>query len=215
MLTKFNVKNTAALIKIVVTNHLILDGFLGAMLPGRIILLKLMFNLARVRICWILPFMVFLIRRPYLPTVFNLICVLKYQDDFLRMRSRLFALAYKMTKSVVDAEDIVQETFLAMGSVKAGSIREPEAYFVRAVTKVPGVYESIGSAGGLRFIPGQTFPSRWKTDFGQKRLTPIFPYGLLLLLQHLKPRRSRRFLYWGVVRSRVQSNCRDCGFESG
>jgi len=66
--------------------------------------------------------------------VINHIGVLMYQDDFLRMRSRLFALAYKMTKSVVDAEDIVQETFLAMGSVKAGTIREPEAYFVRAVT---------------------------------------------------------------------------------
>ena len=64
----------------------------------------------------------------------NHFSILKYQDDFLRMRPRLFALAYKMTKSVVDAEDIVQETFLAMGSVKAGTIREPEAYFVRAVT---------------------------------------------------------------------------------
>lgn len=59
---------------------------------------------------------------------------MNYSSDFLDMRSRLFALAYKMTQSVVDAEDIVQAVFLTIGSMKAGSISNPEAYFVRAVT---------------------------------------------------------------------------------
>ena len=56
-----------------------------------------------------------------------------YQEDFIRIRSRLFALAYKMTKSIADAEDILQETFLAIGPIQAGSLKDPEAYFVRIV----------------------------------------------------------------------------------
>lgn len=146
--------------------------------------------------------------------VFNHICVLKYQDDFLRMRSRLFALAYKMTKSVVDAEDIVQETFLAMGSVKAGSIREPEAYFVRAVTNR---CLKVLDQRGATIYPGPDLPEPLEDGFRTETVDADLSYGLLLLLQHLKPAERAVFilresfgLEYGAIAEIVDSNPDNC-----
>ncbi|SEM51271.1 RNA polymerase sigma-70 factor [Paenibacillus sp. OV219] len=49
-------------------------------------------------------------------------------------RSLLFALAYRMLGSVMDAEDIVQEAFLAMSEMKVEDVRHPKAYLCKIVT---------------------------------------------------------------------------------
>jgi RNA polymerase sigma-70 factor (ECF subfamily) len=146
--------------------------------------------------------------------VINHIDVLKYQDDFLRMQPRLFALAYKMTKSVVDAEDIVQETFLAMNSVKAGSIREPEAYFIRAVTNR---CLKVLDQRKATIYPGPDLPEPLEDGFRPEAVDPDLSYGLLLLLQHLKPVERAIFilresfgLEYGAIAGIVDSNPDNC-----
>lgn len=139
---------------------------------------------------------------------------MKYQDDFLRMRSRLFGLAYKMTKSVVDAEDIVQEMFLAMGSVKAGTIREPEAYFVRAVTNR---CLKVLDQRKATIYPGPDLPEPLEDGFRPEAIDPDLSYGLLLLLQLLKPAERAVFilresfgLEYGAIAEIVDSNPDNC-----
>lgn len=46
----------------------------------------------------------------------------------------LFALAYRMLGSVMDAEDVVQEAFLSMSETKQEEIRHPKAYLCKIVT---------------------------------------------------------------------------------
>jgi RNA polymerase sigma-70 factor (ECF subfamily) len=57
-------------------------------------------------------------------------------DEFVRLRPRLFGIAYRMLGVRADAEDIVQEAWLRWqngGSVEA---RTPEAWLVTVVTRL-------------------------------------------------------------------------------
>jgi RNA polymerase sigma-70 factor (ECF subfamily) len=59
-------------------------------------------------------------------------------DPFVEHRSLLFTVAYQMLGSAVDAEDVVQETWLRWASLSdAGrdDVRDPRAYLVRVVTR--------------------------------------------------------------------------------
>jgi RNA polymerase sigma-70 factor (ECF subfamily) len=60
-------------------------------------------------------------------------------DAFIAHRSLLFTVAYEMLGSVVDAEDVVQETWLrwaALADVERREVRDPRAYLVRIVTRL-------------------------------------------------------------------------------
>src|SRR5580700_1641153 len=56
-------------------------------------------------------------------------------DPFVTHRGLLFTVAYEMLGSAVDAEDVVQETWLRWAGVDHGEVREPRAYLVRIVTR--------------------------------------------------------------------------------
>ena len=59
-------------------------------------------------------------------------------DPFVGLRSLLFTVAYEMTGSATDAEDVVQETWLrwdAIGEAARAEVRDPRAYLVRIVTR--------------------------------------------------------------------------------
>jgi RNA polymerase sigma-70 factor (ECF subfamily) len=56
-------------------------------------------------------------------------------DPFVSYRSLLFTVAYEMLGSAVDAEDVVQETWLRWENVDPAEVRDPRAYLVRAVTR--------------------------------------------------------------------------------
>lgn len=61
------------------------------------------------------------------------------EDPFVAHRSLLFTVAYEMLGSVVDAEDVVQETWLrwaALVDAERGEIRDPRAYLVQIVTRL-------------------------------------------------------------------------------
>jgi RNA polymerase sigma-70 factor (TIGR02957 family) len=56
-------------------------------------------------------------------------------DPFVAHRSLLFTVAYEMLGSAVDAEDVVQETWLRWADVDRAGVRDPRAYLVRIVTR--------------------------------------------------------------------------------
>jgi RNA polymerase sigma-70 factor (TIGR02957 family) len=56
-------------------------------------------------------------------------------DPFVAHRGLLFTVAYEMLGSAVDAEDVLQETWLRWADVDEGEVRDPRAYLVRIVTR--------------------------------------------------------------------------------
>jgi RNA polymerase sigma-70 factor (ECF subfamily) len=56
-------------------------------------------------------------------------------DPFVRHRSLLFTVAYELLGSAVDAEDVVQETWLRWADVDHAQVRDARAYLVRIVTR--------------------------------------------------------------------------------
>src|ERR671919_1971376 len=56
-------------------------------------------------------------------------------DPFVAHRSLLFTVAYEMTGSAADAEDVVQETWLRWADIDQSEVRDPRAYLVRIVTR--------------------------------------------------------------------------------
>jgi RNA polymerase sigma-70 factor, ECF subfamily len=57
-------------------------------------------------------------------------------DEFEALRPRLFALAYRMTGSVGDAEDACQDAWLRWQAVDRTGVDNAEAYLVRTVTRL-------------------------------------------------------------------------------
>ncbi|WP_405689296.1 RNA polymerase sigma-70 factor [Streptomyces sp. NBC_00057] len=57
------------------------------------------------------------------------------QDPFVTHRSLLFTVAYEMLGSAVDAEDVLQESWLRWADVDRAQVRDPRAYLVRTVTR--------------------------------------------------------------------------------
>ncbi|KQM82590.1 RNA polymerase sigma-70 factor [Agromyces sp. Leaf222] len=56
-------------------------------------------------------------------------------DPFVTHRSLLFTVAYEMLGSAVDAEDVLQESWLRWADVARDDVRDPRAYLVRIVTR--------------------------------------------------------------------------------
>jgi RNA polymerase sigma-70 factor (ECF subfamily) len=55
---------------------------------------------------------------------------------FEQLRRRLFAIAYRMTGTMGDAEDIVQEAYLRWHRADTNDVRTPEAWLVSVVTRL-------------------------------------------------------------------------------
>ncbi|MDD8019305.1 MAG: RNA polymerase sigma factor SigJ [Bacteroidota bacterium] len=58
------------------------------------------------------------------------------KDVFLENKRLLFSVAYDMLGSVVDAEDIVEETYLKWMDVNSAMVRHPKAYLVKIATNL-------------------------------------------------------------------------------
>lgn len=56
-------------------------------------------------------------------------------DTFAEHRPRLFAVAYRLLGSVTEAEDVLQESWLAWERVDHGAVVEPAAYLTTLVTR--------------------------------------------------------------------------------
>jgi RNA polymerase sigma-70 factor (ECF subfamily) len=56
-------------------------------------------------------------------------------EAFLAERGRLFGIAYRILGSVADAEDVLQDTWLAVQGAETGQVRDPAAYLTTAVAR--------------------------------------------------------------------------------
>jgi RNA polymerase sigma-70 factor (ECF subfamily) len=57
-------------------------------------------------------------------------------EAFNQHRPLLFSIAYRMLGSVVDAEDMVQETFVRWQQVAEVTVRTPKAYLSSIITRL-------------------------------------------------------------------------------
>lgn len=55
---------------------------------------------------------------------------------FAEVRPRLFGIAYRMTGSVADAEDLVQEVWIRWQTADRSTVRNPRAYLATAITRL-------------------------------------------------------------------------------
>jgi RNA polymerase sigma-70 factor, ECF subfamily len=101
---------------------------------------------------------------------------------FVRQKSRLHGLAYKMTESVSDAEDVLNDVYLSFSSRPLELIRDPERYLVRAV--VHGCLAILDKKKNMVY-PGTNLPE----PLIYERFPDLQPgdisYALLVLLQKL------------------------------
>ncbi|MBC9914827.1 sigma-70 family RNA polymerase sigma factor [Chitinophaga varians] len=104
--------------------------------------------------------------------------------EFERHKPTLFAVAYKMTKNAMDAEDILHDVFLAYSRQDATNIAHPENYLVRAVMHR---CLSLLEARKKTVYPGIDLPSPiFQERFSYMHDSDI-SFALLILLQTLNP----------------------------
>ncbi|SHN44432.1 sigma-70 family RNA polymerase sigma factor [Chitinophaga sp. CF418] len=101
---------------------------------------------------------------------------------FLQQKSRLHRLAYKMTESASDAEDVLNDVYISFSRQSFDQIRDPERYLVRSVVhacfailekRKNVVYPGINLPEPMAY---ERFPDLQKNDIS---------YALLVLLQKL------------------------------
>lgn len=101
---------------------------------------------------------------------------------FLQQKPRLHGLAYKMTESASDAEDVLNDVYISFSRQPFDEIRDPERYLVRSVVhgcfailekRKHVVYPGINLPEPLAY---ERFPDLQKNDIS---------YALLVLLQKL------------------------------
>ncbi|HBZ80705.1 MULTISPECIES: RNA polymerase sigma-70 factor [Brevibacillus] len=113
-------------------------------------------------------------------------------EVYLQYKGLLFTLAYQMTGSVAEAEDIVQETFVALAGVDINDIQHVKSYLCKAVTN--RCLDTLKSARWKReqyvgeWLPEPLFDDGGENDplrtvIAQEHVS----YSLLVLLDRLSP----------------------------
>ncbi|MFF0341073.1 RNA polymerase sigma factor SigJ [Kribbella sp. NPDC004875] len=116
-------------------------------------------------------------------------------DDFERMRGRLFGIAYRMTGTATDAEEILQDAWLRWQDAGRDAVRDPDAYLAKVVTNLS--IKALTSARARR----ETYVGEWLPEpvlTGRAEFDALGPleivteresvsFALLLLLERLTP----------------------------
>lgn len=145
-------------------------------------------------------------------------------EAFIELRPLLFSIAYQMTGSVVDAEDIVGESYLRLhGAVEDGrEIRNLKQYLAATVTRL-GI-DHLRSARVRReayvgpWLPEPMVDPSAVVDFERVELADTLSMAFLVLMESLSPTERAVFLlrevfefdYADVARiiDRSEANCR-------
>lgn len=104
-------------------------------------------------------------------------------EPFETYRPKLFAVAYKMTKRVADAEDIVQDMFIRFSQQPQG-IQNPEAYWVKAVMN--RCLDLLEKKSHIAYVGNDLPEPLYSARFEEVRQHDV-SYALLMLLQKLNP----------------------------
>lgn len=113
--------------------------------------------------------------------------------DFEPLRPRLVRIAYRMTGSVADAEDAVQEAFLRWNGADRSAVREPEAFLRRTVIRL--CLDQLKSARSRR----ETYVGPWLPEpviEEEEEVDVTLP--LMLALERLSPLERASFLLHDV-----------------
>ncbi len=114
-------------------------------------------------------------------------------DSFRPLRPRLTRVAYRMLGSVADAEDVVQEAFIRWMSTDRATVREPEAFLRRTVTRL--CLDQLKSARNRReTYTGPWLPEPVLEDEPDEDVT----LPLMLALERLSPLERAAFLLHDV-----------------
>ncbi|MEU5274104.1 RNA polymerase sigma factor SigJ [Streptomyces hygroscopicus] len=120
--------------------------------------------------------------------------------DFEQQRDRLWAVAYRITGSVADADDAVQETWLRWQALPGDEVADPRAYLTTVISRI--CYDLLGSARVRReaYI-GPWLPEPVVAAGGpEDRVTLDESVGLALLtvLERLTPAERTAFILHDV-----------------
>ena len=115
---------------------------------------------------------------------------------FEQLRRRLFSVAYRMTGTRADAEDIVQEAYLRWHRTDAGEVRSPEAWLVSVVTRL--AIDRLRKAS----VEREAYKGQWLLEplFGvpspeeQLELASDLSMAFMVLLERLAPSERAAFL---------------------
>jgi len=118
------------------------------------------------------------------------------RDDtsvFLEQRDRLFSIVYAMLGSASDAEDVLQQTWLAWSAADRGAVRSPRAYLVRTAVNAALAYRSAIARRRENYV-GQWLPEPAITPApsdgeGDDRVlrAETMSIALLVVLESLSP----------------------------
>jgi RNA polymerase sigma-70 factor (ECF subfamily) len=112
---------------------------------------------------------------------------------FDALRPKLKRVAYRMLGSVADAEDILQEAFIRWMKADRGSVREPEAFLRRVVTRL--CLDQLKSARSQR----ETYIGPWLPEpVVEEEIEEDVTLPLMLALERLSPLERAAFLLHDV-----------------
>lgn len=140
-------------------------------------------------------------------------------ETFNEHRPLLFSIAYRMLSSVMDAEDMVQETFLRWQQAADGEVRSPKSYLSTVVTRL--CIDELRSARVRReeYI-GPWLPEPLVTDDVEENvaLADSISMAFLVVLESLSPTERAAFLLREVfdydfdevsrILEKSEANCR-------
>lgn len=119
-------------------------------------------------------------------------------EIFKQHRQRLFGIAYRMTGTRADAEDIVQETYLRWHKTGAETIETPEAWLVTVATRLS--IDRLRSLAKERetyvgpWLPEPLFAEEIYTPEQQLEFASNLSLAFLALLERLSPTERAVFL---------------------
>ncbi|MEM9904620.1 MAG: RNA polymerase sigma-70 factor [Cyanobacteria bacterium P01_D01_bin.44] len=119
-------------------------------------------------------------------------------EDFNQYRSLLFAIAYRMLGSVMDAEDMVQETFLRWQQTSEQTVKSTKAYLTTIVTRL--CIDRLRSARVQReqyvgsWLPEPIVTDRVSDPSAIAELADSLTMAFLVLLERLSPLERAVFL---------------------
>lgn len=127
-------------------------------------------------------------------------------ETFVAARPKLFSIAYRMTGSVADAEDLCQETWLRWERTPRGGVTAPEGWLVRTITNL-AIDRSRAAHHRRESYVGPYLPEPLVSDFvGASRdtvgdraeLADSLTFAFLVLLDELEPSARAVFLLHDV-----------------
>ena len=125
-----------------------------------------------------------------------------HEDLFQAHRSQLMALAYRMTGSLADAEDVLQEAYLRWERTDPQSVRKPKAYLSATVTRL--CLDVLKSAKARResyvgpWLPEPVLGDQEMAADDATALAEDVSVALLLALERLSPLERAAFLLHDV-----------------